>query len=49
MILQPGLKPLTCLGENSDLPNTTFTVLIGITHWNLVALHKTIDYLFPTP
>src|SRR5437870_12123981 len=27
----------------------TFTVLIGITHWNLVALHKTIDYLFPTP
>src|SRR5439155_26191006 len=27
----------------------TFTVLSGITHWNLVALHKTIDYLFPTP
>src|SRR5438105_1567886 len=27
----------------------TFTVLIGITHWNLGAPHKTIDYLFPTP
>src|SRR2546426_2104830 len=49
MILQPALKSLTSKGENSALPNMTFTVLIGITHWNLVALHKTIDYLFPTP
>ena len=49
MIIQPALKSLTSKGENSALPNMTFTVLIGITHWNLVALHKTIDYLFPTP
>src|SRR5207249_4998279 len=49
MILQPALKSLTSKGEHSALPNMTFTVLIGITHWNLVALHKTIDYLFPTP
>src|SRR2546427_9457525 len=49
MIIQPALKSLTSKGENSALPNMTFTVLSGITHWNLVALHKTIDYLFPTP
>jgi len=49
MIIQPALKSLTSKGEHSALPNMTFTVLIGITHWNLVALHKTIDYLFPTP